>query len=96
MLKKEEDYKSKLLTAREQKELLLKQAQEEREYEAFIKKEMEMIKREDRLENVERIARANEHQQMKIMKKIKEDDLRGQALQKEKMAMLETRFAVRR
>jgi hypothetical protein len=27
----------------------------------FVKKEMELIKREDRLENVERIARANQY-----------------------------------
>lgn len=61
MLKKEEDQKNKYLTAREEKEIQLRKAQEEREYEMFVKKEMELIKREDRLENVERIARANQY-----------------------------------
>ena len=55
-----------------------------------------MIQREDRMENVERIGRANQHHQQKIMKKIQEDNLRGEALQMEKNALLETRFAVRR
>ena len=37
----------------------MKQANDKKEWDAFVRKEMEMIKREDRLENVERIARAN-------------------------------------
>ena len=33
--------------------------QQMREWEQFVKKELEMMKREERLENVARIARAN-------------------------------------
>jgi uncharacterized protein YfeS len=85
-----------LITARETKEEQLKRAYETKEYEESIRKEMALIKREDRLENVERIARANEYQQKKIMQKIEFDKLKTEALMAEKANMLETRFAVRR
>ena len=65
-------------------------------YEESIRKEISLIKREDRLENVERIARANQYQQKKIMHKIELDKQKTDALMAEKANMLETRFAVRR
>ena len=43
---------------------------EQREYENMVKKEMEMMKREERLENVDRISRANDHKKHKILDKI--------------------------
>ena len=55
-----------------------------------------MIKREDSLENVQRIARANACHQRKIMEKIELDKRKGEQLAQEKRNMLETRFAVRR
>jgi uncharacterized protein YfeS len=85
-----------LITARETKDEQLKKAYEAREYEESIKKEIALIKREDRLENVERIARANAYQQKKIMEKIELDKLKTEALMAEKASMLQTRFAVRR
>jgi hypothetical protein len=57
---------------------------------------MSLIKREDRLENVERISRANAYHQKKIMQKIELDKIKTDALMAEKANMLETRFAVRR
>lgn len=36
---------------------------EQKEYDLMLKKETELIKREDRLENVERIGRANDNKQ---------------------------------
>jgi hypothetical protein len=48
-----------LITARETKEEMLKKAYEAKEYEESIRKEISLIKREDRLENVDRISRAN-------------------------------------
>lgn len=38
----------------------------QREYEARIKREQELLKREERLDNVARIARANKYQAEKI------------------------------
>ena len=55
-----------------------------------------MIKREQRLDNVARIARANAHAQHKVMLKIQADMDRSTALQEQKAALLEKRFAVRR
>ena len=59
-----------LLDKRDAKEIQMAKTKEQREYELMIRKEVELIKREERLENVERIARANEHKKKLIMKKI--------------------------
>lgn len=59
MYKNRQDEVNKLITARETKEEMLRKAYEAKEYEESIRKEMALIKREDRLENVERISRAN-------------------------------------
>lgn len=55
-----------------------------------------MLKREERLENVVRIAKVNQYNAEKIKKKIELDKMRGDQIQEEKTQMLETRFAVRR
>lgn len=55
-----------------------------------------MIKREERLENVQRIYKANKYAQEVIKKKIEEDDARGKKLQEEKSMALETRLTIRR
>lgn len=57
---------------------------------------MDLLKREERLENVARIAKANEYQALKIKQKIEFDQQRGEALMAEKKELLETRFTVRR
>lgn len=68
----------------------------QRDYEGRIKREQELLKREERLDNVARIARANKYQANKIKQKIDYDQQRGQQLMAEKKNMLDTRFAVRR
>ena len=55
-----------------------------------------MLKREERLENVARITKANEYQNQKIKQKIEFDQQRAEAISAEKAEMLDTRFAVRR
>jgi hypothetical protein len=45
---------------------------------------MDMMKREERLENVARIARANENNQHKIMLKIKADSEKADRITREK------------
>lgn len=67
-----------------------------REYDARLKREEELLKREERLDNVARIARANKYQADKIKQKIEYDKQRGERLMAEKKNMLDTRFAVRR
>ena len=57
---------------------------------------MDLLKREERLENVERIARANEYSAQKVKQKIEYDQIKGEQLQQEKQMMLETRLAVRK
>jgi hypothetical protein len=41
------------------KEVIMTQTATQREWEQFVKKEIDMMKREERLENVDRIGRAN-------------------------------------
>ena len=62
----------------------------------MMKKEMEMIKREEKLENVERIAKAQDYKKGKIMEKIEWDNERSTSLRREKDKLMETRFQVRR
>lgn len=56
----------------------------EREYKALIKKEIEILKREERLENVARIAKANEYQNKLVEDKIEMDKVKGEMIAKEK------------
>lgn len=71
--KKVEDLKNKRFT----KEQHLKEVYDQREYDHKLKKEMDLIKREERLENVQRIQRANQFAKQQIEKKIQEDTLKG-------------------
>jgi hypothetical protein len=85
-----------LLSTRRMKEQKLFDATREKEFRNTLKRELELLKREERLENVARIAKANEYQQQKIKQKIDFDIQRGDALMAEKKELLETRFSVRR
>jgi hypothetical protein len=62
----------------------------------MIKREMDMIKREDRLENVDRINKATEYKKSKIMEKIEFGNMKGEHIRREKDKLMETRFSVRR
>ena len=88
--------KQMLINNRHQKESKLKLVANHKNYSLKLKKEMELIKREERLENVQRIAKANQYQKDLIKSKIAEQDQRGASLKKEKEKMLETRFTIRR
>ena len=63
---------------------MLKKITKEREYRNLIKKEMEILKREERLENVARIAKANEYQNKLVSDKIEMDKIKGDMIAKEK------------
>ncbi len=62
----------------------------------MIKREMELLKMEEKIENVERISRAQEYQKSKILEKIEYDNSKSAQLRKEREKLLETRFHVRR
>ena len=66
------------------KEEMLKKITKEREYKTLIKKEVEILKREERLENVARIAKANEYQNKLVSDKIEMDKIKGEMISKEK------------
>lgn len=70
--------------------------QSERDWSLMVKKEMDLLKREEKFENVERIAKAQNYKKQKILEKIEFDNLKTEHLRKEKAKLLETRFAVRR
>jgi len=55
-----------------------------------------MLKREEKKNNVDRIARVNNYNAEKIKMKIELDNMRGKQLMDEKKQLLESRFAVRR
>ena len=57
---------------------------------------MDLIKREEKIENVSRIAKAQEYQKVKVLEKIQYDNQRSEHLRREKEKLLDTRFAVRR
>ncbi len=57
---------------------------------------MDLIKREDKLENVDRISKAQEYKKTKVLEKIEFGNLKGEQIRKEKEKLLETRFHVRR
>lgn len=62
----------------------------------MIKKEMDLIKREDRIENVTRISKANDYKKQKILEKIEFDNMKTHHVNSEKNKLMETRFIVRR
>ena len=95
MVEKAEEQKNVLLSTRERKEVALKLAYDERQYKQMIKKEAEMIKREERLDNVARIARANQHAKAKILKKIEFDMMKSKVLESQKNDLLEQRRKIK-
>ena len=70
--------------------------QSERDWSLMVKKEMDLLKREEKFENVERIARAQNYKKQKILEKIEFDNLKTEHIRKEKAKLLDTRFTVRR
>jgi hypothetical protein len=62
----------------------------------MLKREQDLIKREDKMENVDRISRANEYKKQKILEKIEYDNMKANQVSREKEKLMETRFAVRR
>ena len=66
--------------------------QSQKEWDLMIKKELDLLKREDKQESVERISRAQGYKKQKIIEKIEFDNMKAQHVKKEKEKLLETRF----
>jgi hypothetical protein len=81
---------------REEKDSVLSKTQSERDWSLMLKREMDLIKREEKLENVERIAKAQEYKKAKVLEKIEFGNLKTEHVKKEREKLLDTRFQVRR
>ena len=55
-----------------------------KEKEQWLKKEIQLIKREEKQENIKRINRANEYAKEQMKKQMKDNDLRVQSIQSNK------------
>ena len=73
----EEKQKQILLEKSSNKQKLLEESIKKREYQSTLKKEAILLQREEKLENVRRIQKANEYQNKKISEKIEQDKLKG-------------------
>jgi hypothetical protein len=62
------------------KEKKMEESNKAKGFKNTLNKEMALLKREERLENVQRIGKANEYIQLKIKQKIDFDQQRGEAL----------------
>lgn len=82
--------------ARDQKERTLQETMQRREFDQMLRREAELLKREERLENVARIAKANEYAAIKVKNKIEFDMRKAESIAAGKAEMLATRFQVRR
>ena len=68
----------------------------EREWQNMIRKEQEALKREEKIETVQRIARAQEYKKKIIMDKIEYDNSKGESLKLEKERLFSSRAQIRR
>lgn len=56
-----------IVNKRYEKDSVMTKTREEKEYELMIKKEIDLIKREDKLQNVERISKATNYKKDKLL-----------------------------
>ena len=90
-----EEEKQQLIDKRDEKEMMLRLVAQDRDKQAFIRRELSLVKREERLDNVERIARANKYAAAKIKKKIESDMQRSNRLEAQKQEIMEQRRKVK-
>ena len=81
---------------REEKNTTMSKTQSEKDWVLMLKREKDLLKREEKLENVERIARAQEYKKQKVLEKIEFGNVKTEHVKREREKLMETRFAVRR
>ena len=84
MERKNHERVSSILGVAQRKEESMARTANEREWQNMIKKEQEALKREEKIETVQRIARAQEYKKKMIMDKIEYDNSKGLAIKHEK------------
>lgn len=80
----------------QQREESMTKTMTQREWQLMIKKEQEMLKREEKWQTVERIARAQEYKKSLILEKIEYDNMKTQTLMSEKERLFASRASIRR
>lgn len=96
MERKNHERVSSILGVAQRKEESMARTANEREWQNMIKKEQEALKREEKIETVQRIARAQEYKKKMILDKIEYDNSKGQAIKQEKQELFSTRATIRR
>jgi Lon protease-like protein len=77
MEEKELKKKEEVLNRLEETDHKVAQVMSRKQQELMLKREMEALKREDREETVQRIAKINEYQKQLMQEKIQADDLKA-------------------
>eukprot|EP01016_Furgasonia_blochmanni_P000581 TRINITY_DN10154_c0_g2_i1.p1 TRINITY_DN10154_c0_g2~~TRINITY_DN10154_c0_g2_i1.p1 ORF type:complete len:190 (+),score=60.99 TRINITY_DN10154_c0_g2_i1:60-572(+) len=75
----------------EEGEFKLKQTQEQRSQELKMKHNLSVMKRLDRVENVQRISKVQDFERQKIMERIEADNERADRIKMERQQLLEAR-----
>ena len=81
-------HRNEIITRRIEKDEIYEKMKEERENEYKSKKFHNQLKKSDKQENVERVARINEFQRLQTIKLINESDLRYEAMKKQQEELI--------
>ena len=96
MERKNHDRVNSILGIAKRKEENMAKTANEREWQNMIRQEQEALKREEKIETVQRIARAQEYKKKIIMDKIEYDNSKGESLKQEKERLFSSRAHIRR
>ncbi len=77
---------------RYEKDSIMIKTQSQKEWDVMLKKEEDLIKMEDKQENVKRIGKVTEFKKNQILGKIEYDNMKTQTVRQEKDKLMETRF----
>lgn len=96
MERKQHDRVNSILGVAQRKEEVMVKTANEREWQMMIRKEQEALRREEKQDNVQRIARAQEYKKKIIMDKIEYDSSKADSLRLEKERLFSSRATIRR
>ena len=96
MVSIEEQRKKHIVDKRQERNYKVEYTHKQREEELKLRKEMENLKRKDRQETVERIAKIQQYKREKVFEKIVQDDMRSMHIRSEKENLLEARKEMRK
>lgn len=83
-------------TSAQKKEEVMQMSQTQRQWQLMIRREEELLRREEKWANVERISRAQEYKKKLILDKIEYDNSKTESLQAEKKKLFSSRAQIRR